>query len=76
MTSIKPEPEQSMASLSDRVSASASPPHLTAVDVCLGLVFRIVLFPDACASVHVCTHLKIEMKQVCNALCLLERLKP
>ena len=56
MTSIKPEPDQSAASLSDRVSASARVPHhLTALDICLGLVFHSVLFPDACASVRVHT---------------------
>lgn len=60
MTSIKPEPEQSMASLSDRVSASTRVPHqLTALHIGFGLVFCSVLFPDACVSVHVCTHLKI-----------------
>lgn len=60
MTSIKPEPDQSVASLSDRVSVSATVPHqLTALDICFGLVFCSVLFADACVSVHVCTHLKI-----------------
>ena len=68
--------------LSDRASASTRVPRrLTALDICWGLglffvFFCSVLFPGACASVHVCTHLKIERKQVCNALCLLERLKP
>lgn len=44
MMSIKPEPDQSMAPLTDRVPASTRIPlQFTALDICFGLVFVVVL---------------------------------